>query len=297
MTVGPRCTCWDYNGRVNLTRRSFGLSVIPFGFSVLPAAGPDARWALLSDTHIPTDPEEEYRGFRPYENLKKALVEVKQVRPDGVVVSGDLARLRGQASDYTNFRGLMGALGEDLPIALAMGNHDNRENFLGVLGPQPNTREVKGKHVSVVETGAVRFVILDSLFRTDEVFGYLGMAQRQWLSNFLATAKPVPTILFVHHNLDDGDSALYDSPRLFDAIRPHRHVKAIVYGHTHVYRFKEFEGIHLINIPALGYNFMDDKPIGWVEAAFSASGGSFKLHAIGGNRGEDGQITHLKWRA
>jgi 3',5'-cyclic AMP phosphodiesterase CpdA len=263
----------------------------------LPAAGRNSRWALLSDTHIPTDSDEEYRGFRPYDNLKKALAEVKQARLDGLVVSGDLARLKGQASDYTNLRRLLGALGEDFAIALAMGNHDNRDNFLGVMGPQPNTREVRAKHVSVVETGAVRFVILDSLFRSDEVFGFLGREQRQWVGGFLAAAKPVPTILFVHHNLDDSDGGLHDSPRLFDVIRPHRHVKAIVYGHTHVCRFQEFEGIHLINVPAVGYNFMDNKPVGWVEAEFSDAGGRFTLHAIGGNRDEDGKITQLKWRS
>jgi predicted phosphodiesterase len=80
-------------------------------------------------------------------------------------------------------------------------------------------------------------------------------------------------------------------------IRPHRQVKGIIYGHTHVYRYQEIDGIHLINVPATGYNFMDNKPVGWVEAELDADGGRFTLHAIGGNRELDKKTTELKWRA
>ena len=47
---------------------------------------------------------------------------------------------------------------------------------------------------------------------------------------------------------------------------------------------------------ALGYNFADHAPVGWVEATLSADGGDFKLHAIGGNTEGDGKVTSVSWR-
>ena len=71
---------------------------------------------------------------------------------------------------------------------------------------------------------------------------------------------------------------------------------AIVYGHSHVYRFGEYEGIGLINLPATGYNFNDAHPVGWVEAKFTATGGDFILHATAGNTKQNGSEKPLTWR-
>ena len=78
-------------------------------------------------------------------------------------------------------------------------------------------------------------------------------------------------------------------PRLFEIIKPVAAVKALVFGHSHVYQFTEREGIHLINLPAIGYNFNDSQPVGWVETHLTAQGGRFTLHAIGGNTEGDGR--------
>jgi hypothetical protein len=96
--------------------------------------------------------------------------------------------------------------------------------------------------------------------------------------------------------LSDGDGDLLDVPRLFSMIAPIRKVKAIVYGHSHVYGYSEFEGIHLINLPAVGYNFSDSAPVGWVQAQIGNGGGNFVLHAVAGNNDSDGGITKLAWR-
>ena len=90
---------------------------------------------------------------------------------------------------------------------------------------------------------------------------------------------------------------MLDAPRLFDIIRPASAVKALVFGHSHVYNFTEREGIHLINLPACGYNFSDDQPLGWMEAQLTARGGEFRLHAIAGNTEMDDQTTQLRWRS
>ena len=257
-----------------------------------------ARWALLSDTHIPEDVENNYRGFYPYRNLEKIVPEVITNAPDAVAITGDLARLAGKAGDYENLKKLLTPLSEQTPVFMALGNHDDRGNFLKVFDEPPGRRQsVPGKFVLVAETPPVRLIMLDSLLFVNKVPGLLGRAQRQWLAQYLAKSDDMPTLLCFHHTLGDGDGDLLDVPRLYEMIVPVRKVKAIVYGHSHEYRFSEHEGIALINLPATGYNFNNAEPVGWVEARLTARGGEFILHATAGNTGRDGSVKQLSWRS
>ncbi len=256
-----------------------------------------SRWALLSDTHIPEDVNNNYRGFYPYQNLQKVIPGIISALPDGVAITGDLARLTGQPGDYANLKKLLEPIAEKRPVFMALGNHDNRDNFVKVFDKVPPEKQpVQGKHVVVANKPPARLIIMDSLLYVNKVPGLLGKAQRQWLENYLNECDDTPTILCFHHSLEDGDGDLLDLPRLFSAIKPIRKVKAIVYGHSHVYRFTQYEGIHLINLPAVGYNFNDADPVGWVEASLTVKGGTFKLHAIAGNTSNDQSVTKLKWR-
>jgi hypothetical protein len=146
-------------------------------------------------------------------------------------------------------------------------------------------------------SGGLRVVVLDSLIETNHTPGLLGKAQRGWFATFLQQPSNLPTLLFVHHTLDDGDGSLLDAPRLFDILKPHRKVKGILYGHSHRYAYEMWDGVHLINLRAVGYNFNDDQPVGWVDAKLSAAGGSFTLHAIGGKLEKDGKTVAVAWRA
>jgi len=255
------------------------------------------RWALLADTHIPEDVNNNYRGFFPYQNLQKVIPDIISASPDGVVIAGDLARLKGELGDYANLKKLLNPIAEKRPVFMALGNHDNRENFLNIFGKTPDLKQfVKDKYIIIVKRPPIRLIILDSLFYVNKVPGLLGKAQRQWLENYLKECDDTPTILCFHHTLGDDDGDLLDVPRLFSAIKPIRKVKAIVYGHSHAYGFSEFEGIHLINLPAVGYNFSDTEPVGWVEAKLTAKGGDFTLHAMAGNKNKDGSVKKLAWR-
>lgn len=284
-----------------LTRRSF--SAVALGAAAAPVfrlrgASKSAHWALLSDIHIPADPSDEYRGFRPHDNLKKTVPAVVSAKPEGVLICGDLARLLGQPADYAQAKTLLEPLTSNAPLGLLLGNHDNRKSFLEAFGPaQQGVQKVQGRHVVVIESGPVRLVLLDSLLETNVTPGLLGKAQRTWLQTFLAKADSRPTLIFVHHTLDDNDGSLTDVDRLFAIVRGHRQVKAIVYGHSHRYAFDKLDdGLHLINLPAVGYNFNDGEPVGWVDSRLSAEGGEFTLHAFAGNRERDGKTVSVSWR-
>ncbi|MFN9981374.1 MAG: hypothetical protein ACK53Y_15725, partial [bacterium] len=54
----------------------FGLTLSVTQYSAGNQTQSSTRIALLSDTHIHTDPSNAYRGFRPHANLERAVKQV-----------------------------------------------------------------------------------------------------------------------------------------------------------------------------------------------------------------------------
>jgi 3',5'-cyclic AMP phosphodiesterase CpdA len=279
-----------------VSRRGFALSALG-ALSLRARNAEEAKWALLADTHIPADPAGAYRGFKPVENLKAMAPQVAGCGAQAAMICGDIARLEGLRGDYDAVAALLEPVLAKMPVAIGLGNHDNRANFMAALGAtQKGGQAVKGRHVLAVETGPVKMVILDSLLQPNLTPGFLGKAQRDWLKQWLAAGDETPVVICVHHTLDDNDGALMDAPRLLDAVREVRKVKAIIHGHAHVYSRGDFHGIHLIGLPGAGYNFRDADPVGWVEAVFTRRGAKLTLRALAGNREGDGQTLEFPWR-
>jgi 3',5'-cyclic-AMP phosphodiesterase len=261
-------------------------------------AKPEIRWALLSDIHIAADAGDTYRGFRPHENLKLVLQNVQAKPFDMLVVNGDLARLEGKPADYEAVVSLLDPLTRKMPLVMTMGNHDDRKNARGaVASVSGEVQPVQKKFVTTIDAGPVDFVLLDSLLATDVAAGQLGHSQREWLAHYLKTNNRKPTLIFVHHNLDaDDDNAMVDAARFLEIVRPAKNVKAVIFGHTHAWNHSTQDGLHLVNIPAVAYNFKDSEPVGWTESTFTAKRGTLNLRAIGGNTSNDGQTLNLLWR-
>lgn len=258
-------------------------------------AGP-VRLALLSDTHIPADATDTYRGFRPSDNLGRIAPQVAAADVDGTIIAGDLARLVGTADDYASLLHLLRPVSDRMSVGLLLGNHDNRAHFLETFPSSAGAaQEVRGKHVMVIERSGLRFILLDSLLSPNVTPGQLGNAQRTWLREFLAASPAVPTAVFVHHTLDGNDGSLVDSDRLFEVLRPFAQVKAILYGHSHRYHVDSRDGIQQINLPAVGYNFADTEPVGWTESVWTPDGVDLTLRAIGGNQAEHGRTREVRW--
>jgi 3',5'-cyclic AMP phosphodiesterase CpdA len=96
---------------------------------------------------------------------------------------------------------------------------------------------------------------MDSLFEDEKGSGYLGRSQRDWLAKELDARKEKPALLFAHHNLED----LVDNQHFWYVVKPRKQVKAYIYGHTHVYQQSVWDDVHLINLPALGWEFQKGK--------------------------------------
>jgi 3',5'-cyclic-AMP phosphodiesterase len=275
-----------------------GAAVVVQNFPKVKAATQEKslHLALLSDTHVPGDRANEYRGFRPWESLKRIVPEITERKPEGVIINGDAARLEGLREDYVELKELLKPVAEIAPVYIALGNHDDRVQFNAVFsGAREGQQAVPEKHVLVLEHEVVSVVVLDSLMYVNKVPGLLGKAQREWLGKYLTGNPKKPVVLFLHHTLDDNDGALLDAPRLFELLRGYSQVKAIFYGHSHTWKIEQREQLQLINLPAVAYNFRDQEPVGWVEARFRAEGVDLTLRASGGNTTENGVTKRVQW--
>jgi len=293
------------------TRRQFlarsfaaglGLALAPS----LPAAhrktDPDS-WALLSDTHISADSARVYHEVNLAGNLSTVVREILALKrnPAGVIISGDLAVNQGESGDYSTLNGLLQPLRQaEIPLYLALGNHDQREHFRQVLRESGTlSEEVADKQIALVRSPRANWFVLDSLLKTIDSPGRLGDAQCAWLAQTLDANPDKPAILVTHHNPGRPEQvgALEDTGRLFDIIRPRKQVKAWVFGHSHVWQVRpDDSGIHLINLPPVAYTFRKADPNGWVHARLERKGIQLELRALNPAHPQHGKTVQLEWR-
>jgi 3',5'-cyclic-AMP phosphodiesterase len=279
-----------------------GLAVSPRLWPADKPADPDF-WALLSDIHLAADRNMVARGVNMTGHFKSASLDLLSLsaRPAGVFINGDCALQSGEMGDYAVLADLLKPLREaQMPIHLALGNHDNRFRFWQAFqDANAARRPLEDKYVSLLSTPRVNWLILDSLDKTASTPGLLGKEQLTWLANTLDANKDKPAIVLIHHNPGlAGNIGLKDTTALFEVIRPRKQVKAYIFGHTHTWRVeKDSSGIHLINLPAVAYVFSPGEPSGWVGATLADGGMKIELHCIDPTHKANGQTFNLKWRA
>lgn len=276
---------------------------------VRPSFAADAdphRVAFLSDSHVGEKSETVARECNMHDRLKQVVEEVTKLdpKPACAVVNGDLAYQSGTAAEYALFSKLIDPVrASGVPLHLGLGNHDHFGRFAGGLDRlRPKDRPVDGKQVLVVELARANLVVLDSYDPKNAVGGKLGDEQLMWLAKALDARKDKPAVVFVHHPLQfEADKSgkyngIADSAALWPVLKDQAQVKAFVFGHTHTWRLAEKDGIHLINLPAVGYPFAKGEVSGWVDAAFTPTGVKLEVRAIDPKHPKHGDKAELTWR-
>jgi Icc protein len=221
-------------------------------------------------------------------------------RPAGVFVTGDCAYNSGQPGDYRQVADLLEPVrAAQMPVHLALGNHDNRERFWEGL-PKDKTVQLPlaDRQVALLRTARANWFVLDSLEKTLSTPGFLGQEQLSWLGGALDANPDRPALVMLHHNPGlSGNLGLKDTTALFDIIRPRKQVKAYVFGHTHAWNvWQDDSGIHLINLPPVAYVFQPGLPAGWVHARVESKGMQLELRCVDSAHKSHGQIVKLQWR-
>jgi 3',5'-cyclic-AMP phosphodiesterase len=261
-------------------------------------------WALISDPHIAADRAKMARGINMAAQLTTVVREVlnQPRRPVGALINGDLAFNTGETADYATFVELVEPLrAARIPLHLALGNHDHRERFWAALREEKTvSRPVIDRQAAIVRSGRANWFVLDSLDQTNSTPGKLGESQLAWLAKSLDAHADKPALVMIHHNPSTAPDKLplLDEAALYDVIRPRRHVKAYVFGHSHQWSVRQDpSGIHLINLPTTGYVFEPARASGWVRAQLEPRGVQLQLRCINSTHPDHGQTVDLEWRS
>ena len=186
----------------------------------------------LSDPHLVAADQGQVRGRPALAHFERALQVGVAMHPDLVLVTGDLC----QDESWGGYVRLRRVLSQNVrcPVALAPGNHDHPLLLDAVLGrtwaTAPADLLVRG----------VRLLVLSS-HRAGSAAGALGSFQLQWLAQRLQCSerRDLPLVVALHHPpIAIGDAGM-DAIRLLDErcleelLRPHRALRAVLFGHIH----------------------------------------------------------------
>lgn len=220
---------------------------------------PSVVLAHLTDLHVTGDGAPLYGRVDSTASLARAIerLEASAVRPDAIVLSGDLAD-RGEPGAYDRIRALVVPAAERMgaELVVATGNHDDRaalRRHLLADDSEPADRPVRAVH----RIGDLRIVVLDSSVPGAH-WGVVDDEQLAWLADELRDPAPLGTILVVHHPpaptlLDLALTVeLRGQQRLADVLVG-TDVRAILGGHVHHAVSSTFAGIPVHIASGLAY--------------------------------------------
>jgi len=187
------------------------------------------RIVQVSDCHLPADPRRRYRGINPRLNLEALLVKIEAIRPDLLLLTGDLSD-DGSRASYLALRSIFGSL--ETPVLALPGNHDDPALLETTFPGSP----VGG--ISVSDHGAWQIVRLDSCM-PGRPEGRIGDRAITELEEHLSRHADRPQLVALHHQpiaigtpWIDRFPLLNPQP-LLQAIDRCPAVKAVVWGHIH----------------------------------------------------------------
>ena len=92
----------------------------------------------------------------------------------------------------------------------------------------------------------------------------------------------------------DAVPGLTDHEALFKVLQGRHWVRAIFYGHTHVWAHQKTKEVRLINLPPVGYAFAEKQPIGYCRLLVKEGRLKVQLHALAGDRSKDGDSYPIR---
>jgi 3',5'-cyclic-AMP phosphodiesterase len=202
----------------------------------------------IGDDRLPSDPVVAH-ALR--------IVEESGVRPDALVLTGDLAD-HGRPEEYERVRGLVAPVAARLGSAAVYvaGNHDDRAALRAhLLGSTASDAPLD----HVVRLGDLRIAVLDSTV-PGRAYGVLRPGQLEWLRAELAEPAPAGTVLALHHPPLPSPFALVTAMELQDrgalaSALDGTDVRIVLAGHTHVVSAGAIAGVPVWTGGAAPYLF------------------------------------------
>lgn len=221
------------------------------------------KLAHLSDTHVVRKNTLLGNGVDSNQALRAAVYQIiKTDDIQAVVISGDLVE-RGEIYEYFELRNILDPLMGLKPVYLMLGNHDVRDNFLGVFRDYPFIDQANrqwGVQYSVTLTDKHALIVLDTLKEGRDA-GYLNSDSLIWLDRTLARYRGKSVLLAMHHPMIDvGNSmmnhmSLVNHSELSAILHKHNNVVRILCGHVHRDIKGMFEAIPVQVCPSTAFAY------------------------------------------
>nr|WP_299242589.1 phosphodiesterase [uncultured Halomonas sp.] len=230
------------------------------------------RLIQITDCHLHADPDARSRTGYPLAQLQKVVERARQLRPDTVVITGDISQDQTLDS-YRHAAILFSSFG--CPWYWFPGNHDSPDLMNDVHPLQDE-----------IDLGSWRLLLLDSQVE-GHPHGELGKKQLETLAERLEKDER-PVLLALHHppvtiGSDWMDAiGLKDRDALWQTLAPYSQVNAILCGHIHQSFEQRLDNVLIYGCPSTSDQFLP----GSVDFAVDS-------HALPGFRVVDLEDSHL----
>ncbi|MBZ9557462.1 MULTISPECIES: metallophosphoesterase [Modicisalibacter] len=219
------------------------------------------RLIQITDCHLHADPEARSRMGVPFRQLQRVLDRARALRPDLLLVTGDISQDETPAS-YRHAARAFSAM--ECPWFWFPGNHD-RPQYMN------EEREI----LDEVDLGDWRLVMLDSRL-SGQAHGEIGKAQLQELALKLEEDER-PVLLALHHPPIELGSTWLDAIGLADreafwqTLAAYGQVRAILFGHAHQAYTARHASAHgdiaIYGCPATADQFLGGSPTFAIDEA------------------------------
>ena len=210
--------------------------------------------AQISDCHLPADPQQDYRGINPHQNLQALLPRVKDMKPDLIMATGDLSE-DGSPESYALLKTYLDPI--DAPVLALPGNHDDPELVNEVFPGSPVDT------IAVSDHGDWQIVRMNSCL-PGKPEGLVSGKALSDLEQLLDSQQQKLTLLAVHHHpISVGNPwidkyPLVNPQKLLQLIDQFSQVKAVVWGHVHHVFEAERNGTVMLGGPSTAINSLPD---------------------------------------
>ena len=185
--------------------------------------------AQVTDCHLPSDLQQQYRGIDPHKNLQTLIKKIRKMKPDLLLATGDLSEDGGRPS-YLALQKYFKPL--RVPVLALPGNHDDPALLADIFPGSPVDS------IAVSEHGPWHIIRLNSCL-PGRPEGRLSEKARSGLEHFLNHHQHAPLLIAGHHQPVNIGSPWIDKYPLTEAegflrlVDKHANVKAVIWGHVH----------------------------------------------------------------